>query len=237
MMRRFAWFLIPYKLRYPMSKVLNKIKGFVSRIIVGRSTISNWKKRAKQYGPRAVLNIGHSDEEIEAVTEMQRKKIFPFLKQVLTGRENTILDFGCGPGRFTYDLAELIHGNAIGIDPVHDFLEMAPKCEVVEYRLMKESHIPVTDKSIDVVWICLVLGGIVEEKVLNNVVSEIDRVLVHGGHIALIENTTNIEDGDYWKFRSVEFYQSLFNFAELEHSSDYDDLGENISIMKRRQHV
>lgn len=236
-MRRFARFLIPYKLRYPMSKALNKIKGFASGIIVGRSAIRNWKKRAKQFGPRAVLNIGHSDEEIEAVTEMQKKKIFPFLKQVLTGRENTILDFGCGTGRFTYDLAELINGNAIGVDPIHDFLEMAPKSEVVEYRLMEESHIPVTDKSVDVVWICLVLGGIVEENVLNKIVSEIDRVLAYGGKVALIENTTNIKDGDYWKFRSVAFYQSLFNFAELRHSSDYDDLGEKISIMVGRKRV
>ena len=217
-----------------MGDTPQKIKGFVSNII-SRSAISMWKKRAKQYGTRAVLNIGHSDQEIEAVTEMQKGKIFPFLKQELTGREQTILDIGCGPGRFMPDLSELIQGKAIGVDPIQHFLDMAPTHENVEYRLMKESIIPVADESVDVVWICLVLGGIIKERVLGNIVSEVDRILRHGGIIALIENTTDTRDGEYWKFRSVEFYQSLFGFAEFRHVSDYYDLNERISIMVGRK--
>ena len=220
-----------------MGNKLQKIKRFVSKYIVSRSAIGMWKKRAKQYGPRAVLNVGHPDEKIGAVTEMQKEKIFPFLKQVLTGREKTILDIGCGPGRFTVDLAELIQGKAIGVDPIQDFLDMAPKHEDVEYRLMRESIIPVGDESIDVVWICLVLGGLVKKRVLHNVVSEVDRILKHRGLIMLIENTTHTKDGEHWKFRSVEFYQSLFGFAELKHFSDYYDLDERISIMVGRKRL
>jgi len=216
-----------------MYNALKKIKDLVT----SRSTVGMWKRRAKQYGPRAALNIGHSDEEIGAVTEMQREKIFPFLKQALTGREETILDLGCGPGRFTPDLAELIQGNAIGVDPIQRFLDMAPKHNNVEYKVMKESNIPVAEDSIDVVWICLVLGGIIEKHVLRDIISEVDRILKDGGIIVLIENTTDINDGKYWKFRSVEFYQSLFGFAELKHQSDYYDLGERISIMVGRKHV
>lgn len=218
-----------------MGNTLQKIKVFVSKHIISRSSIGMWKKRAKQYGTRAVLNIGHSDEEIEAVTRMQKDKIFPFLKRELTGREKTILDFGCGPGRFTPDLAELIQGKAIGVDPIQDFLEMAPRGGNVEYRLMKEIIIPLADESIDVVWVCLVLGGIIKERVLRNIVSEVDRVLKPGGLIVLIENTTDAKDGEYWKFRSVEFYQYLFGFAELKHFSDYYDLGERISVMAGRK--
>ena len=220
-----------------MSNSLKKIIWLVAKFTIGRSAIGMWKMRAKQHGPRAVLNIGHSDEEIGAVTEMQKDKIFPLLKQALTGREKTILDFGCGPGRFTPDLAELIQGKAIGVDPIRDFLEMAPQHESVEYRLMKEAPIPVADKSIDIIWICLVLGGIIEKQALRDIVSEVDRILKDEGLIALIENTTNANDGKYWKFRPVEFYQSLFDFAELQHSSDYYDLGERISIMIGRKHV
>ena len=216
-----------------MYNTLKRIKDLVT----SRSTIGMWKRRAKQYGPRAALNIGHSDEEIEAVTEMQREKIFPSLKQALTGHEKAILDLGCGPGRFTPDLAELIQGNAIGVDPIQRFLDMAPKDNNVQYKLMKESNIPVNDDSIDVVWICLVLGGIIEKHVLRDLVSEVERILKDGGLIALIENTTDINDVKYWKFRSVEFYQSLFGFAELKHLSDYYDLDDRISIMVGRKHV
>jgi len=196
-----------------------------------------WRKRAKEYGPRAVLNIGHSDEEIEAVTEMQKEKIFPFLKQELTGCEKAILDLGCGPGRFTPDLAELIQGKAIGVDPIQHFLDMAPKHEDVEYRPIKKSTIPADPESVDVVWICLVLGGIIKTRVLRSIVSEVDRVLKPAGLLVLTENTTDGKDGDYWKFRSVAQYQAMFDSAELKHCTDYYDLGERISVMMGRKHV
>lgn len=218
-----------------MRKTLQEIKKFVSKYIVRRSAISMWKKRAKQYGSRAVLNLGHFDKEIGAVTEMQKNKIFPILKQELTGSEKIVLDLGCGPGRFTIDLAELIQGKAIGIDPTPNFLAMAPKHKDVEYRLMKEDMLPVAGESIDVVWICLVLGGLIKMRVLQSIVSEVDRILKRGGLIVLIENTTDAEDGEYWKFRSVEFYRSLFSFVELKHFSDYYDLDECISIMAGRK--
>jgi len=168
---------------------------------------------------------------------MQREKIFPSLKQALTGHEETILDLGCGPGRFTPDLAELIKGNAIGVDPIQHFLDMAPKHKNVQYKLMEESNIPVIDNSINVVWIWLVLGRIIEKHVLRGIVSEVDRILRDGGLIALIENTTDTNDRKYWKFRSVGFHQSLFGFAELKQSSDYYDLGERISITAGMKHV
>lgn len=218
-----------------MGRTLQKIKKIISRHIIRRSALGMWKKRAKQYGRRAVLNIGHSEEELEAVTQMQKEKIFPFLKQELKGDEKIILDLGCGPGRFTPDLAKIIQGRAVGVDPIKDFIDMAPKNANVEYRLMKEGVIPVDDSSINVVWICLVLGGIIKELVLQNIVSEVNRILKNGGLIMLIENTSDKKDGEYWKFRSIAYYQSLFDFAELKHFSDYYDFGERISIMAGRK--
>jgi len=222
---------------YMIENTFQKLKVFVFRLIKKRSAIGMWEKRAKRYGTRAVLNIGHSDENVGDVTRVQREKIFPFLQQELTGHEETILDFGCGPGRFTLDLAKLIDGTAIGVDPIQHFLDMAPKQDGVEYRLMGESIIPVVDKSIDVVWICLVLGGIIDQCVLRKTVFEVERVLNDEGFVVLIENTTDIKDTEYWKFRSVEFYQSLFFFTKLKHLSDYCDLSERVSIMIGRKDV
>jgi ubiquinone/menaquinone biosynthesis C-methylase UbiE len=48
--------------------------------------------------------------------------LFPLLQSQLTGTECNLLDFGCGPGRFTTDLAELISGKAVGVDVVPDLL-------------------------------------------------------------------------------------------------------------------
>ena len=199
------------------------------------SSLKYWEERAEQYGKRAVLNIGHSEAEIQAVTQMQKDVIFPILRQKLRGDEKIILDFGCGPGRFTGDLANIIHGRAIGVDPIQCFLEMAPKNDNIEYRLMKGNNIPIDDASVDIVWICLVLGGIVDANALQSILLEIKRVLKDGGLIFLIENTSKIKDGRYWKYRTPEDYEQYFSFANLRYLSDYFDLEERISIMSGRK--
>jgi ubiquinone/menaquinone biosynthesis C-methylase UbiE len=207
------------------------------RSIIKRPSSTNeyWEQRAKQYGKLSVLNIGHSDAEIESVTRMQKEAIFPVLKQQLKGDEKTALDFGCGTGRFTSDLAELIQGHAIGVDPIQRLIDLAPKHEKVEYRLIQNGTIPVQRESIDIVWICLVLGGIVDQNQLLNTLSEINRIMKTDGLVFLIENTTNKKDNWHWNYRSVQTYQGLFDFVELKHLSDYIDLGERITIMSGRK--
>jgi SAM-dependent methyltransferase len=85
-----------------------------------------WEKRAREFGPRAVLDMRHAPEEDEAVTREQRRRLFPLLTRQLTGAERMVLDFGCGPGRFTGPLADLTGGQAIGVDPIQAFLATCP---------------------------------------------------------------------------------------------------------------
>ena len=66
---------------------------------------------------------------------------------------------------------------------------------------------------------------------LNKAFSELYRVLKPNGLICLIENTTNRESKEYWYFRSVDQYKSLFPFCNLKHIHDYSDLGQTISVM------
>lgn len=79
------------------------------------STIEYWEQRARQYGRRSVIDIRHSEDELETVTKMQKKKIFPHLKRYLKGDEKLILDFGCGHGRFVSDLARITQGKVLTI--------------------------------------------------------------------------------------------------------------------------
>ena len=123
------------------------------------SSLAYWEERSKQYGRKSVLNLGHLKEEFETVTENQKKILFPLFKQQLSGREKSILDFGCGPGRFTLDLAELIHGYAVGADPIKHLLDLAPGKEDACYIQIEENNIPLGSDSVDIIWICLVLGG------------------------------------------------------------------------------
>jgi len=196
--------------------------------------IEQWEDRARRYGVRAVLNIGHSDEEVARVTEFQRRELYPWFRAALRGDERVILDFGCGPGRFTLDLADMIRGRAIGVDPIRSLLDLAPRHRDVDYLVMSEGRIPIASASIDAVWICLVLGGI-HGQMLEVTVSEIHRVLRPGGLVFLVENTNDGRGNEFWAFRTVAEYRRLLRPIALAHVHDYTDLGERIAVMTGRR--
>jgi len=193
-----------------------------------------WEQRARQFGARSVLNLGHGDAEYQAVTESQKRELFPHLAGLLRGDERLAVDVGCGPGRFTRDLAELTGGRAIGLDIVQTFLDMAPPDPRVEYRRMSEGTIDLPDGCADLVWICLVLGGI-EGPILSRTTAEAIRILRPGGLLFLAENTSSMPASKHWAFRSVADYRAMFPSVGLEHLHDYIDLGERISVLAGRR--
>ena len=196
-----------------------------------------WENRVKKYGKRSVLNIGHSEEDFDVTTQKQKDILFPLLNQELRGDEALILDYGCGNGRFTLELANFICGRAIGVDPIKALLDMAPKGQNVKYVLTHEGEIPLHSETVDIVWVCLVMGGITDEQLLKRTINEIRRVLKSDGLLFLSENTSEVPNTHYWKYIPVEVYKELFYFADLRHISDYYDLNERISIMSGRKYV
>ncbi|MGE5847981.1 MAG: class I SAM-dependent methyltransferase [Ignavibacteria bacterium] len=204
---------------------------FIRRINSGKKY---WKNRVKNYGEKAVINLNHGLSDYSDITEHQKKEIFPILKQLLNGDEHFILDFGCGPGRFTSDLAKIIKGLAIGVDIIPELLKMAPKSESVVYKLMKEGKIPLKDKSVDIVWICLVLGGI-KKKLLQKTVREIERISKDNSLIFLVENTSLKPNSSYWFFRTYDEYKKLFPSFKIDYLHEYYDFDERISIMGGRK--
>jgi ubiquinone/menaquinone biosynthesis C-methylase UbiE len=193
-----------------------------------------WKHRANQLGERAVFNVGHSEEELSAVTEMQKSVLYPRFREALDGSERTVLDFGCGTGRFTPDLAEMVGGTAIGLDPIQDLLDLAPRHEAVTYRTLRPEHIPLPDASMDAIWICIVLGGITNEDELRVTAAELERVRRPGGLLFLAENTSEKPPNPRWMFRSASQYAALFPAVRLEPVAEYEDLGERISVLAGR---
>jgi ubiquinone/menaquinone biosynthesis C-methylase UbiE len=199
---------------------------------IHENNISKWSKRVKMYGEKAVYNIGHKSSELENVTKFQKSIILPLIKSAV-GESNevkTALDFGCGSGRFTDDLAKIIDGRAIGVDPIVDLLNMAPKSKRCQYLKIKPFRkLPIESKSIDLLFICLVLGGI-EERELFFLLKEFKRILKKNGLIILVENTSVLADEGIWKSRSVDQYEVLFKEFNIKKESEYYDLGEQISI-------
>ena len=144
-----------------------------------------WNKRVERYGNRAVFNVAHSEDELEQVTSRQKEAVFPYLKAQLRGDERTVLDFGCGSGRLTADLASITGGEAYGVDPVSALIEAAPACHGVHFQVMPEGELPFADSFFDVVF-C----NITDDEVLARTVGELRRVLRPGGLLFFVDNTT-----------------------------------------------
>lgn len=207
------------------------------RLLSGRepADLRWWRRRAERDGAHSVVNRGHSPAESARLDAWQKGILFPILRRRLRGDEQLVLDFGCGPGRFTADLAELIGGRAIGVDPIQALLEHAPRRGDVQYRVLRDGRIDLDDSSADVVWVCLVLMCITDRKALERTAAEIGRVLRLDGLLFLVENTQPRADMRHLRFRSVDEYRALFPGIALEHEGDYHDLGERISILAGRK--
>ncbi len=211
-------------------KLLNRI--FYYKIRIKRySVIEYWEQRAKFYGSRAVLNIGHSEAEMNAVTERQKSIIFPLLKPYLNENIKIVLDFGCGVGRFSEPLALLTGATVIAIDPIKQFIELASTSPNVTFQHFDtKKPLPFADNSIDLLWICLVFGGIADEH-LTTLVADLERILKPNGILILVENTSNQASSQYWSFRTVAFYEALFKTKKMNRVGSYIDVNEEISIM------
>jgi len=220
-------------MRNPLIVIIRKAKAllFPPKKLTGTDY---WTDRARKFGRRSVLNLSHGEDEYEEVTRRQKEEIFPYLRSVLSGHENTILDFGCGPGRFTPELALIISGKAIGVDIVPELISCAPPDKDTDYLVMEEGTVPLPNESVDVIWCCLVLGGI-KGIVLDRTLREMQRVLKWNGVLFLVENTAEEMSVEHWAFRQFNEYKELCRFAPLERLHDYEDLGQRITVMAGRK--
>mgnify|MGYP000983238741 CR=1 FL=1 len=196
----------------------------------------NWDVRAQEMGRLAVLDSRHSDENFDAVTDFQKQKIYPLLKQLLLPSDKIVLDFGCGVGRFTSDLAKLVGGASVGVDVSQKLLNLCSDSKNVKYSLISDvGSLPY--REFDVIFCCLVLGGIGNNK-LAETVSFLDALLRSNGLIFLVESTDVKYRPGNWRVRTVPFYQKLIPNCELDLIGSYVDAGQEISIMAgRRSHV
>ncbi|MGF7078019.1 class I SAM-dependent methyltransferase [Mucilaginibacter sp. UYCu711] len=215
-----------------LSKLKSKIGFFIYKLTF--SPIDYWENRAKRFGELSVLNISLSEEEIQSLKDFQAKTIFPVLKKQLRGNEQTLLDFGCGHGRLSIELADLTKCNVTGADPIKHLLQLAPVNSKVTYKLINKNKIPVENDAFDIIWISFVLGGITAKKDLNQTVKELNRVAKRDGLLFLIENTSDKKDIISWKYYSKQFYINLFKNFNLVHLQDFSHANEQFSIFAGR---
>lgn len=208
---------------------------WVSKVIQRRREQRFWQRRVRRHGAAAVLHRSHGPQALEGLTERQKAFLLPLLRSQLTGGEQVVLDFGCGAGRFTADLASVVGGSAIGVDPVSALLALAPSAPGVTYYHIRPPQLPIPSQSVDVVWIACVLCNITDADALSDALAEIDRVLKPGGLLFLIENTADKPPAPHLYYRPAAEYVRLFPAIDLRHLQDFEDVGERISVQAGRK--
>lgn len=199
--------------------------------LAGLRGLAWWEERARIHGSRAVFHLGHPPDALDAVTRRQVDVLGPLFRQHLRGGEELVLDFGCGPGRFSGAVADWTGAEVVGVDPIQRLLDLAPPHPRVRYARMDRGRVPLGDHSASAVWVVLVLGGLVEEGALAQATAELDRVLRPGGLLFLAENVADKPSGANWAFRGVAGWQAALPFAGLRHVGGYTDLGEPIAVL------
>ena len=165
----------------------------------------------------------------------------------------TILDLGCGEGRFSVPLARKFDARVYGIDPSKKMLSIAQKRDKtktqVEYLLGRGEQIPLNDSEISMVFMSMVYHHLED---VDKTISEIRRVLSTNGYLVL-RNTTqeNIrqieflnffpaakqidlqrmpsEDGIITKFKDKSFNLVSCRILNQVFAKDYQEYYEKIS--------
>jgi len=205
----------------------------------GSAGIAYWTARAEALGPRAVVNLDHSeDDDLDAVTAAHRAILMPALAGLLDGTERVVCDLGCGAGRFTADFAAVIGGRAIGVEPVAALRALAPAGDAVSFLgLHDDGRLPLRDGEIDVLVTVTVLGGLRAPGELERTAAEILRVVRPGGLVCLAESVSDTEGFDHWEPRTAATYQDGFPWADLREVARFDDAGDAISVLAGRAPV
>jgi 2-polyprenyl-3-methyl-5-hydroxy-6-metoxy-1,4-benzoquinol methylase len=205
----------------------------------------NWEQRAKKFGKSSVLSYNFSKKEYELITQKHKNIIFPILharyKKTLifnpdkdfNSNKNKILDFGCGHGRFSYDLAKKFNASVLGVDKSKSLLKLTKNTFNVKFIHEKQfiRNKIYKNNYFDLVFLFSVLGGIP-----NNKIKDVAKILIDSlkfnGLIFFIEQTGSKNLEGIWRTRTLENYYKLFNKVNLKSSNYFIEDGYSFSIFE-----
>lgn len=180
-----------------------------------QSTVTMWDERATRFQHRSVGYYRWNETRFQEETERWWERLYvPFLK--LSGNQvRSILDFGCGVGRFSVRLASC-GLDVTGVDISLRMLHLAYITEASRIKLLQISPsapLPFASGVFDALWICTVLQHIHEGR-FTKTVQELHRVLHQGGLLLICENTEQSKGrwskSGHMTFRRPEEYIASF---------------------------
>lgn len=174
-----------------------------------------WNGLARKHGRVAAVNLDLTEGSLDELTAAQTAHLFPLLRSLLTGNERWGLDYGCGAGRFSGMVADLVSHHAIGYDPSGGMLALAPLHLRLDYiscppRVFVDTHGP-----FDLIWCYLVLGNFHSHEEASETAGHLVSLLAPDGLLVLGEHEEENPHETWWKFRPTGYYRALFSVRGL----------------------
>jgi len=185
---------------------------------------------AEKIGLRDVLNAKTFVDPSRNVTNRQWHAASVCIQKKLRGHETRGLDYCCGSGSFTADLAALIDGEVLGIDPSLPLINEATPQPGVRFVHAPDGRVPSGRGTMDLVLVNHVLGGLRGRR-LNRATAEIVRVLKPGGLLVLIENTADLSDTEQRVYRDPSAYAAMFPQVALRSMNKAKATRPRLSVM------
>jgi ubiquinone/menaquinone biosynthesis C-methylase UbiE len=176
-------------------------------------SIQIWRERARFSDLRSVIDPsdqrGIKNEYIDLIHKMALERYFPI------ANSDTVLDYGCGIGRFSGWLANQAQF-VVGVDVVFEMLGVA--CQQLHapnlaLLCFPAGNLPIRDNCVDKILSVWVLQHVLEDSLLRATIAEFERILKPGGKIALIDQVQQDKRhtvAGYVRQRLVEDYDSIF---------------------------
>lgn len=129
-------------------------------------TEKNWDNEVKKLGKNSVISYDVNSKKRKLITKAYIKFTFPILEKIIKKNKNkkfSILDFGCGYGRFSYELTNYFRPKeVIGVDVSKEILKFTKNNNINKfYQLNDFINIKKYQKEyFDIIFIFGVMGGI-----------------------------------------------------------------------------
>ena len=199
-----------------------------------RQTTLDWDANAAELGAYSVIDGRHPPSDYDYVTKRTKEILYPMFQKQLNGKEKTLLDFGCGPGRFTGDLAEMISGSAIGVDVTKKLIEIATPHPRVNFLFSENIFEEPFITSFDAVFVCCVLGGI-DSRELSEIAKKLVEVLENDGLLFIIESTGQTPVIDAWRIFTTSEIVELFPGVDLRAIGVFHDANQERTVFCGRK--
>ena len=132
------------------------------------------------------------------------------------GKEEKILDVGCGYGRTLHELYENGYKNLIGMDFSEGMIKRGKELNPdIDFRVMKSSKIDMPDESVDSIILLAVLTCIIDDKEQEDLIKEIYRVLKKDGIIYINDFLLNNDERNLNRYNEFKDKYNKYGVFEL----------------------